>query len=67
MRRTTLPAHAQRLDETPGQPGPVGEIGEYTSAGVGDNTTGASREDDLRTRAGILHRESAFRDGRFWP
>jgi hypothetical protein len=67
MRRTTLPAHPQSLAEIAGQSGLISKVGEQPGAGMGDHTTGATSDDNLRTGAGILHRESAFRDGRFWP
>lgn len=65
MRRTANPAQPQRLNETAGQPSLIGKIGEQTGAGMPDHTPSPTGDDNLRTRAGTLRLESAFRDGRF--
>jgi hypothetical protein len=52
------------LNETPGQAGLIGKAGEQARAGVTHHATSPTADDNLRTRAGTLHLESAFRDGR---
>jgi hypothetical protein len=42
VRGTTLPAQTQRLNETPGQTGPIGEVSEQPDAGVTDYARGTT-------------------------
>ncbi len=43
------------------------KIGEQAGAGTTDHTPSPTTDDNLRTRAGTLHLESAFRAGRSGP
>ncbi|GLZ00662.1 hypothetical protein Acsp02_79140 [Actinoplanes sp. NBRC 103695] len=57
MPAPALPANAQHLNETAGQPRPVGKIGEQSGTGVTDHTTSATSNDNLRMRTSTLHSE----------
>ena len=65
--RRAAAATRQRLTEPAGQPGRVGEIGQQPGAGVTDHTPPTTGNNDLGTRPGTLHLESAFRAERWDP
>jgi hypothetical protein len=67
MRRPTLPVQPQCLNETPAQSRLISKIGEQSGADMTDHTPSPTTDDNLRTRAGTLHLESAFRAGRSGP
>lgn len=54
------PQPMQRTGEGAGQPRDIGEIGQQTGSGVADHSTTVGRDDELGTRPGGVHVESAF-------
>jgi hypothetical protein len=57
------PQRRERVTERGGQPGGIGQVGQQPGAGVPDDTPTVSGGNDLRTRPGNLHLESALRGG----
>ena len=57
------PQRGERVTERGGQPGGIGQVGQQPGAGVPDDTPTVSGGNDLRTRPGNLHLESALRGG----
>ena len=61
------PQRRERVAERTGQPGGISEVGQQPSTGVPDDTPTIGGGNDLRTRPGNLHLESALRAGWIRP
>ena len=67
MPATPLPYRTQRITEPINQPGGIGQIGQQPGTDVPDHASPTTSNNDLRTRPGSLHLESAFPAGRMRP